>query len=123
MILLHKVAWATIYLDAWLGQACGLGQALSEADAGVRVGLEGGAQELHVFFGEAGPLPATGAARGAATGGHSAGIIWGKRREQISHQTGSIIVVLLILNNFCIDSLWWAVGSLNKIPSTAITQK
>ena len=52
------------YLDAGLGEARGLGQALSQADAGVRVRLEGGAQQLHVLLGEAGPLPATGAARG-----------------------------------------------------------
>lgn len=66
------------YLDAWLWQACGLGQTLSEADSRVRVSLKGGTQELHMFFGEAGPLPATGTARGAAAGGHGPGIIWGR---------------------------------------------
>lgn len=88
----YKAAWAVVYLDAWLGQARGLGQALSKADAGVRVGLERGAQELHVFFGETGPLPPAGAARGAATGGDRSGIVWGKRREQVPHQTGSLIL-------------------------------
>lgn len=69
------------YLDAWLRQAGGLGQALSEADARVRVGLEGDAQELHVVLGEAGSLPATGAAMGAA-GGRGPGVVWGGDREE-----------------------------------------
>ncbi|KAF6737414.1 Carbonyl reductase [NADPH] 1 [Oryzias melastigma] len=64
------------YLYAGLRQARGLGQALSEADSRVRVGLEGGPQELHVLLGEAGPLPAAGATRGAAaTGGRRSGFI------------------------------------------------
>lgn len=68
-------ALGSSYLDAGLGQARGLGQALSQADAGVRVRLEGGAQQLHVLLGEAGPLPATGAARGGAAGGRRSGIV------------------------------------------------
>lgn len=65
-----------LYLDAGLRQPCGLGQTLPEADAGVRVGFEGGAQQLHVFFGEAGSLPAAGAAgRAAAAGGCRSGFI------------------------------------------------
>lgn len=68
------------YLDTRLGQARGLGQALSEADARVGVRLEGGPQELHVLLGEAGPLPATGAARrasaaAAAAGGQGSGVV------------------------------------------------
>lgn len=67
------------YLDAGLWKACRLRQALSEADAGVWVGLKSDPQELHVLFGEAGPLPAAGAARrgaaGGAAGGRGSGII------------------------------------------------
>ena len=66
------------YLDAGLGEAGGLGQALPQADARVGVCLEGGPQELHVLLGEAGPLPAAGAAgRGPGRGsrGHLPALI------------------------------------------------
>lgn len=76
-------SWCSFsYLDAWLWKACGLGQVLSEADARVRVSRKGGTQELHVFFGEACPLPAAGAARGAAAGGRRFGIIWERRNNR-----------------------------------------
>lgn len=124
--LLRKVGWATAYLDAWLRQARGLGQALPETDTGVWVGLEGGAQELYVFFGEAGPLSATGAARGASAGGRGSGIIWGKRREQV--QPGSITLPLfLFLHWFWMDSFLCsgpgAVWLLNKLPSTSVAKQ
>lgn len=87
-------------MDAGLGQACGLGQALSDGDSRVRVSLEGGAQQLHVFFGEAGPLPATGGARGAVVGGHRNGVICAKKRKQIvpSDQTGYTTYFLAVLS-------------------------
>ena len=50
------------YLDAGLWEAGGLGQALPQTDAWVGVCLERGLQELHMLLGEAGPLPAAGAA-------------------------------------------------------------
>lgn len=87
-------------MDAGPGQACGLGQALSDGDSRVRVSLEGGAQQLHVFFGEAGPLPATGGARGAVAGGHRNGVICAKKRKQIvpSDQTGYTTYFLAVLS-------------------------
>lgn len=63
-------------------------QALSEADARVGVRLKGGPQELHVLLGEAGPLPAAGAARGAAAGGRGPPVVWGGERQQV-HNPGT----------------------------------
>ena len=69
---------ADAYLDAGLWEAGGLGQALPKADARVGVRLERGPQELHVLLGEAGSLPAAGAAGrgpGRASRGHLAALI------------------------------------------------